>query len=79
MTEVIARYEDNGYGNVAGEIVGELIRCKDCKFFIMAENKYHEDDFEPYPACELFYDNWGEMPIEVSENDFCSHAERRKE
>ena len=56
-----------------------VIRCKDCKFFVVADNIYYEDDFEPYPACELCRDSWGEMPIKVSENDFCSRAERREE
>lgn len=30
MSEVIVRYDDNGYGNIQGEIVGEVVRCKDC-------------------------------------------------
>lgn len=31
MKEVIVRYADNGYGNAVGEIVGELVRCEECK------------------------------------------------
>ena len=38
MKEVIVRYADNGYGNAVGEIVGELVRCGECKYYFPYKN-----------------------------------------
>lgn len=63
MKEVIVRYEDNGYGNVVGEIVECLIRCKDCKYF----------DAGYEMGCALDH-KWIPSP-----HGYCSWAERREE
>lgn len=55
MSEVIVRYFDNGYGNVSGEIVGELVRCKECRWhdhicwrIEASEREFMADDFCSY-------------------------------
>ena len=35
--EVIVLYTDDGIGNSIGEIVGEVVRCKDCKWKELCE------------------------------------------
>lgn len=46
----------------SNEVVGELIRCKDCKHFC-------KDDVATY--C-------GPMGMEMQPNDYCSYAERKQ-
>lgn len=70
MTEQIIRYTDNGYSAVVqGTIVGELVRCKDCRW----SDWYTAGDGKKYCYC---------METGVggrTENDYCSYAEREKE
>lgn len=61
MKEMIVRYADNGYGNAAGEIVGELVRCAECIY------KGETDGYGPY--CNYWHHIIGD--------GFCSYGERR--
>lgn len=64
MAEYIVR--ETGYpGTIKQEIVGELVRCKDCRH-------WHDEGY-----CNK-WDNGPGHP-EVWENDFCSFGERREE
>lgn len=51
------------------EIVGELVRCKDCKHRI--EHKHYGDLGESAYTCE------GNMVGWILPDDFCSHAKRK--
>ena len=51
---------------------GELIRCKDCKYWLKARNE------EEYSACSIWFDGWGDCMDDKSENDYCSRAEREE-
>ena len=63
--EVIVLYTDDGIGNSIGEIVGEVVRCKDCK---------HYKEFEGEMEC------WARpMMFPREPNDFCSMGERRED
>lgn len=66
MSEVIVRYSDNGYGNVSGEIVGELVRCKECKY---------ERDGEEFMWCE----HPNGLDSIVKPDDYCSYGERKSD
>ncbi len=62
MSEYIVR--ESGYpGTIMQEIVQELVRCKECRY-------WHDDGY-----CNK-WDNAPGHP-EVWENDFCSFGERR--
>ena len=63
MSEVIVRYFDNGYGNVIGEMVGELVRCKECRY---RAGKINAKGFE---VCEA-------SGMDITDDDFCSYGER---
>ena len=64
MREYIGRDLFDEDGNVVGrEYSGELIRCKDCKYW--GEDGYHNGC--KYATCIM------------GENDYCSMAERGKE
>ena len=61
MKEVIVRYTDGiGYENVLGEVVGELVRCKECKW---------------YKQSEAFCEN-GNGLWQAGDDCFCSYGER---
>ena len=52
--EVIVLYTDDGIGNSIGEIVGEVVRCKDCE--------YKDGDICDYSAVYVHpngFCNWG--------------------
>lgn len=55
--EVIVLYADDGIGNSIGEIVGEVVRCKDCFHFWDGVCKAHIDviDVDDNDFC-----SWGE-------------------
>lgn len=41
IKEIIVRYDDKQsfiYGNTLGEVVGELVRCKECRHSFINEN-----------------------------------------
>lgn len=70
MTEFIVREVHFKISDLADMtenwIVGELIRCKDCRFY------QDNNDGYPHPDCKW---NENETP---DEEDFCSGAERRR-
>lgn len=65
MSEYIMR--ESGYpGRLETEIVGELIRCRDCK------HRYVDGDGVRYNVCELNHNK-------VQSDDwFCADAERKE-
>ena len=64
MKEVIVRYTDGiGYENVLGEVVGELVRCKECKWYKQSES-----------FCENGNGLW-----QAGDDCFCSYGEREDE
>ena len=86
--EVIVLYTDDGIGNSIGEIVGEVVRCKDCihrpipmgksapvaPLWMNPEVGYQEDDMTCPYLCD---DNWyNKMP---DDNGYCDKGERKEE
>lgn len=71
MSEYIVR--ETGYpGTLKQEIVGGLVRCKDCKWSHMMDTLWgYVQDKRRY--CESFADEL----IEISDEDFCSRGERK--
>ena len=68
LKEVIARYETDGRIVKCFDI-GELIRCKDCKFV--------GTDATCCLVCKR--DGMGLKPFHVYHDDYCSYAERKEE
>lgn len=68
MGEYIVR--ETGYpGTLKKEVVGEIVRCKDCI------NRHEEDKC---PMCYWTYDDDEEYFLDKSEdNGFCDRGERR--
>lgn len=63
MSEHIVR--ETGYpGKLKQEVVGELVRCKDCK--------HHEDEEPGMVYCPNWIGGW------VNEDFFCKDGERRE-
>lgn len=65
--EVIVLYTDDGMGNSIGEIVGEVVRCKDCKHYYADPWGYGNCVFE------------GGVSRRTKDSDFCSWGERRED
>lgn len=71
MAEYIVK--ESGYpGTLSHEVVGELIRCRDCKYY---------EQFIPcvggtYNGCGVWLDDGNQ--IEVEPNGYCSYAERKE-
>lgn len=64
MSEYILR-ETGSPGTITQEIVGELVRCKDCKHYW--KNSKYEDDMDAVAMC-----------LASPEDDaFCSEGERK--
>lgn len=71
MKEYIGRDLFDEDGNVVGrEYSGELIRCKDCKYYGRADKRRF------YRGGDCIN---GHISTIVPEKDFCSRAERRTE
>lgn len=75
MSERIVKFHHDERGIVkTWDEVGELIRCKDCKYF--------STDLDRNNRCDLYmdaYSPWAESQYSPSESDFCSQAERKEE
>lgn len=68
IKEIIVRYDDKQsfiYGNTLGEVVGELVRCKECKY-------WRNTDAEKIPTASIACGN-------MHADDFCSYGEREGE
>ena len=81
IKEIIVRYDDKQgfiYGNTLGEVVGELVRCKECKFSEVWESTAGNELYcEKQRVCP--YD-WGTLTeFYVKPDDFCSYGERESE
>lgn len=61
ITEQIVRIETDG-DETKAEVVGEIVRCKDCK--------HYRDSF-PYNTCDVF------DAMATDAEDYCSYGERR--
>lgn len=71
IKEIIVRYDDKQsfvYGNTLGEVVGELVRCKECKWGEAVRN--HSIGF-----CE----NQCGVRSAITESSYCSYGEREGE
>lgn len=72
MKEYIGRDLFGEDGNVVGrEYSGELIRCKDCKYF-ERRSIYH------HGLCDVHCNGAGEPEV-TSETYYCAWAERKEE
>ena len=69
LKEKIVRYETDG-SIVKGYDAGELIRCKDCKYYFKSDEKCQLIDTRLH-----FY----ESDKRWTEDSFCSWAERKDE
>lgn len=62
--EVIVLYTDDGIGNCIGEIVGEVVRCKDCKHRDPEDHKCDSGLLERvgcmFPVADDYFCSWGE-------------------
>lgn len=75
IKEIIVRYDDKQsfiYGNTLGEVVGDLVRCKECKH---AHMTYGGD----CKHCDMWKDN-DDRSIELYlDGDFyCAYGERKE-
>ena len=71
IKEIIVRYDDKQsfiYGNTLGEVVGELVRCKECKWGEVVRN--HSIGF-----CK----NQCGVRSAITESSYCSYGEREGE
>ena len=74
IKEIIVRYDDKQcfiYGNTVGEVVGELVRCAECKFKSLyddGETKYYYCALEDRPNRQWSVDDW----------NFCFWGERKE-
>lgn len=66
-----ASHNDISEGHADGEIVGELIRCKDCKYYRDGDC-WHELDNDG----RIYYQS---VINEPNPDDYCSRAERKEE
>ena len=64
MSEYIIEAEEGCFGT--GTLVGELVRCGDCKYF---------DDRPGWQSCQAFGNWFGEE--EMGANDYCSKGEKK--
>ena len=76
MKEYICRDLLDRQGNVVGrEYQGELIRCKDCKYYEVAELNY---DGTPDKRCKPSVCTNGKYAVEKPEDWYCGDARARR-
>jgi hypothetical protein len=66
IKEIIVRYDDKQsfiYGNTLGEVVGELVRCKECKWRGIPT---------ACPIDNFYAQRW------TKDDDYCSCGERKE-
>lgn len=77
MKEYICRDLLDRQGNVVGrEYQGELIRCKGCKYYEVAELNY---DGTPDKRCKPSVCTNGKYAVERPEDWYCGDAQRKEE
>ena len=64
MKEYVVSYENRYFEDV---IVGELIRCKDCRWYVHSEG-----------VCKLYSNNY-DPSVKMETDDYCSKAKRKEE
>lgn len=81
VKELIVSLVYNDKGKVIGEKYhGELIRCKDCKYWLPhSQFGFDEDNEEYYDYCELLVPDDDYYAITRKAEDFCSRGERKEE
>lgn len=80
MREVIMAYSGEGEDLHDLTRVGELVRCKDCKFWMPhSQLGYDEDNGTYHDYCEKLIPEDEYYAFYRSANDFCSRAERIRE
>lgn len=75
MRKMFISVDDDGYYHVEGE----LIRCKDCKWFSKTEIWNTDGTTDMVTTCALLWDNAEGNELIVSPDDYCSRAERKDE
>ncbi|MBQ8066758.1 MAG: hypothetical protein IJ201_00245 [Solobacterium sp.] len=76
MKEYICRDLLDRQGNIVGrEYKGELIRCKDCKYYEVAELNY---DGTPDKRCKPSVCTNGKYAVERPEDWYCGDAEPKE-
>lgn len=67
-------------GHYDGEITRELIRCKDCKYWLPhVQFGYDADNDEYHNYCERLVPDDDYYAFVREADDFCSRAERKEE
>ena len=72
MAEIIVDIGDNLVETIGCEFKGELVRCKECKYFI--DNLTEDDTDEAYDSCR-----WDWSRKIPTADDYCSYGEREGE
>ena len=78
MAEYIVRETD--YPDATGqEVVGELVRCKDCKYWLPHKQfGYDADNKERHDYCAKLIPEDDYYAFRRSADEFCSRAERKR-
>lgn len=72
MSEWIAKPIKDGRKHLGDEYMGDLIRCKDCKYYRADGDCWHEWDNDG----RIYYKS---IINEPNPDDYCSRAKRREE
>ena len=78
---VIIRNNGGYFGTIASEIMnGDLVRCKDCKYWLPhSQFGFDEDNEEYHDYCERLVPDDDYYAFTRNADDFCSRAKRKEE
>ena len=80
MTEVIMRFSGSGEDSHNLERVGELIRCKDCNFWMPhSQFGYDEDNGTYHDYCAKLVPEDEYYAFYRNADDYCSRGQRKEE